>query len=170
VFCNLQPHNFVDRQPSAIGFVSVSSSPWLLTTAIVHIGVVVPHTISTTLPTTPHATAVIADITIATTIQPNAILFVGWAVAIGRRCIVDKSVRKIGITGARTITGIIITAVVVVDNFVEIAVGHFHYFFYQRFVFLCIPLHFSRLLRFQVLISALNICSLGDLLCNFFPT
>jgi len=172
VFCNLQPHNFVDRQPSVVGCGSVSSSgPWLFATAVTNIAfAVVLRAISTVLPTAPHATAVIADITIATTIQSNAILFVSWAVAIGMGCIVDKRVRKIGITGAGKITGIIVTAVVVVDDFVEIAVGHFHYFFYQRFVFLCIPFHFSRLLRFQELITALNICSLGDLLGNFFPT
>jgi len=183
VLCDLQPHNFIDGQTITAGnaatFIAARRrAPCCVTTvAHAHIGfVAVPRAIFATLATAFHTTAVITAIAVTTTTaQSNVTVIVfillvdaDWTVAVIRRGagMVGRRVCIIGIAGLVKITG---TTGVIVDNFEEIAVGHFHHFFYQRLVFLRIPLHFSRLLRFQILISTLNICSLRYLFCNFFP-
>lgn len=150
MFSDLQPHNFIDSQ--SIGGAGIlvlnagNGNGYFTAIAHMHIAfAVVPHAFSTTLPTAFHATVVITDITIATTAQQalSLIHFVGPAGAAARRgdSSVGKRVCMIGIAGVVKAT-IGVTGGVV-DKFEVIAISDFHYFFYQRLIFLYIPLHFS---------------------------
>jgi len=136
VLRDLQPHNFIDGQTIAVGIVA-TRNPYV-TTAVAHAYIgfaVVPRTITTALATAFHATAVITEVAVVTATQLDVtvvgfvlLVDVGWATIRRGGSVVGKRVRIIGIAGVEKITDIV---AVVVASFEEIAVGHFHHFFYQ---------------------------------------
>jgi len=172
VFRDFQPHDVIQRQPTrptgAIFFVAARRGPRVATVTHGHVvSAVVPTAIATTLVTARQASA-ITDVTVDTTAQPRAPV-VRFVLLVNRRA---GATRRGRIGGERVcVIGVAGTArTVAVGKLDEVATGHLHHPLYQGFVFLSIPLHFPGLLCFQILIAALNICSLGDLLGYFFPT
>lgn len=163
MLCNLQPHNFIhghqvrrvscdivactilvnhDTIASTTRMWYVTRSPQFVV-AVAHTLVaitpaVIPQAIST-------ITALHVEVVIPATFQMVAmlnafILLVGTTVIFkGYCCGMVRRTYPLGIAGIVKVTG----CVAIVLEFERVTVGCLHYFFEQRFIFLCIPLHFS---------------------------